>query len=117
MLYGCPNSSPCNNKLLVELFGCIDFRKFNCIIYYMYYIYIIVIYIYSYTYIYIYSYMLYRCPNSSPCNNKLLVEPFGCIDFRKFDCICIVGDFNHPKIGWSNICIVSGDDKQIIDAS
>ena len=59
---------------------------------------------------------LYKGQNGTLCNNQLLVELLGCKYFSKFDFICIVCDFNFPKIDWSNLCIVSGDDKQFIDA-
>ena len=59
---------------------------------------------------------LYTCQDGSPYNNQLSVELFGCKDLSKFDFICIVSDFNFPKIDWSNLCTDSGDDKQFIDA-
>ena len=58
---------------------------------------------------------LSKSPNESPYNNHLLVELFGCKDFGKFDFIYFVGDINFLRIDWSNICTVSGDDKQFID--
>ena len=59
---------------------------------------------------------LYKSPNGSPYNNQLLVELLGCKDFSKFDFTCIVGDFNFPRIDWSSLRTVSGDEKQFIDA-
>ena len=53
---------------------------------------------------------LYKSPNGSQYNNKLLVEPRGCSNFSKFDFICIMGDFIIPiLIGLTYVQSLVGD--------
>ena len=44
---------------------------------------------------------VYKSPNGSEDNEQKLFELFRRDDLSKYDCVCIAGDFNYPRIDWS----------------
>ena len=53
---------------------------------------------------------VYRSPSSNDNNNKLLSELLKHQELRRYDKVCIMGDFNYPKLNWDGSDIYNQDD-------
>ena len=58
---------------------------------------------------------IYKSPNSSEENKIALENLLVSKHFENFDHICIVGDFNFPKINWVDFTGIGMEDRRFID--
>ena len=55
---------------------------------------------------------LYRSPNSDNSNNQLLNELLKSNEISKYNKVCIMGDFNYPKLKWDGTDLFNQEEDQ-----